>query len=47
MYRLAHGDKDTFRLAFALAGDHDKYEQVAVGPSFILSNDSLKARRAL
>ena len=28
IYKLMYGDKDTFRLAFALAGKSDFYEQV-------------------
>ena len=28
IYKLMYGDKDTFRLAFALAGKSDYYEQV-------------------
>ena len=28
VYRLMHGDKDTFRLAFALAGKSDLFNQV-------------------
>ena len=28
VYRLMYGDKDTFRLAFALAGKSDYFEQV-------------------
>ena len=32
VYKLMYGDKDTFRLAFALAGKSDYFEQVG-GPS--------------
>ena len=30
VYKLMYGDKDTFRLAFALAGKSDYFEQVRV-----------------
>ncbi|CAK0786177.1 hypothetical protein CVIRNUC_009390 [Coccomyxa viridis] len=33
VYRLMYGDKDTFRLAFALAGKSDYFEQVSLPPS--------------
>ncbi len=33
IYKLMYGDKDTFRLAFALAGKSNFFEQVRCSPA--------------
>jgi hypothetical protein len=47
VYRAAHGDKDTYRAAFALAGDPDGYAQVAQPLSLALARRGLLGLRAL
>ena len=34
IYKLMYGDKDTFRLAFALAGKSNFFEQVRCNPPY-------------